>query len=89
MKDHYDLGAAKRIFEIGDKVGIGLKNLAFKIVSILKAPWSELFEVSAVDGPVISIKKPNSNEMIRVHSDRLSNVTPRLRPEPKNSNEIT
>ena len=89
MKDHYDLGAAKRIFGVGDKVRIRLKNLAFKPASKLKAPWSELFEVNAVDGPVISIKKPNSNEINRVHSDRLSNVTPRLRPEPKNSNEIT
>ena len=82
MKDDYDLGAAKRIFGIGDKVRIRLKNLAFKPASKLKAPWSELFEVSAVDGPVIFVEKPNSNEIIRVHSDRLSNVTPRLRPEP-------
>ena len=81
MKNYYDLGASQRLFKIGDKVRIRLKNLSFKPASKLKAPWSELFEVVATYGPVISIKKLNSNEIIRVHSDRLSNVTPRLRPE--------
>ena len=49
MKNHYDLGATQRLFKIGDKVRIRLKNLSFKPASKLKAPWSELFEVVAMD----------------------------------------
>ena len=56
MKNNYDLGASQRLFKIGDKVRIRLKNLSFKPASKLKARWSELFEVVATDGPVISIK---------------------------------
>ena len=88
MKDRYDLGASERIFHLGDSVPIRLKNLSFKPASKLQAPWSELFQVVEVRGPVISIKKLNSETIIRVHSDRLVNVTPRLRPEPRFPNEL-
>ena len=56
MKTRYDLGAINRIFRVGDKVRIRLKNLAFKPASKLKAPWSEVCEVLEVQGVIVTIK---------------------------------
>ena len=86
MKDRYDLGANEKVFRFGDKVRIRLKNLSFKPASKLRSPWSDLFEVVKVTGPVISIRNLINKEIMNVNSDRLTNVSPQLRTEPQINN---
>ena len=88
MMDYYELGTNERTFQKGDKVRIRIKSLALKPGSKLRSPWSDLFEVVSVTGSVIEIRNPSNNEIVRVHADRLSNVTPDLRPETKTFNYV-
>ena len=83
MKDRYDLGATSRVFRPGDQVRIRLKNLSFKPASKLRSPWSNLLEVLSVNGVVVTLRDPADNRQLTVHADRLTNVSPKLRYEPR------
>ena len=82
MKETYDLGVNRHVFKPGDSVRIKLKTLGSKPASKLRSPWSNPFEVVACDGVVVTLRDPVNNAQIRVHADRLCNVSVKLRPEP-------
>ena len=54
----------------------------------MKAPCYEFFQVVEVKEVVVSIKKLDCENVICVHSNRFFNVTPRLKPEHRRSNEL-
>ena len=71
MKDKYDVGAAARLFEVGDKVRVRLVNLNAHSGSKLEAKWSEQRIVVRVEGAVIYVKDPRTGTAQPLHCDRL------------------
>ena len=81
MKERYDLGVNRKIYRPGDKVRVRLKARQAK-ASKLRSPWSDLHEVISCHDVVVTLRNPSTNEIIKVHADRLSNSSHNLRPEP-------
>ena len=82
-KDHYDIGAVKRIFTPGDLVRVRLKSRA-KGPSKFQSEWSSPHEVVSVEEVVVTLRELSSNRKYVVHHDCLSNPLLSGRPlEPR------
>jgi len=86
-KNYYDLGATKKIFQVGDRVRIRLTTVGNKPGSKLKPFWSDVCDVLNVNGLVITVCNALTKQEFRVHADRLLHVSPHLRYEKAFLNE--
>ncbi len=69
MKDNYDVGAAVRIFQPGDKVRVRLVKLNIEPGAKLKSKWSSLRTVVRVKGLKVYMEDPVTRTVQSLHLD--------------------